>query len=195
MPFETELRECGFQAVYDSYPNPFNSTLTGVFSAVHRDWETILQFWPSDRADAYWVAALVTRRGTLDYRGTPIGQDTIRETLVRFFQTTDVEWWWRPETSRFASHPWITFPGDPEDIGTPGVRQFLSTYPYVRMAAGGIYVQANVRNNPQGIKQFDKTESEIAAASVSLLSMESTPQGKKTEEVSPYHSGKRRINI
>jgi hypothetical protein len=163
MPFEKELTECGF---FDVQDGPMAASLEGIFAAVHRDWETIVQFWPSDRRDAYWVAGLVTRKATLDYRGTPIGLEGIRAALVKFFETTSVEWWWRRDRAeRFASHPWITFPGDPEGIGTPGIRQFLSTYPYVRETAEGLYVQADVRKNPEGIKQFEKAQSGLGGLS------------------------------
>lgn len=159
------------------------------YAAIHKDWSMcIAQFWPSDRDKAFWIAGITQSPGyeaKLQYRGTPYGIEGIRAACVQFFQTTDVDWWVNDSPGRFASHPWITVPGDPNDIGVPGILQFLTEMPFVEVdPISGVFIR-------RLSSQMDIAKQKQAQ----ITDWGGTAPLKPSKQSNPFATGRRKFDL
>jgi hypothetical protein len=132
------LTGCGFTRLelFGLYPALKEE---GRYAVIDETENALLQLWPSDRPGGYWMAGLKNLDGktgetTLDYRNVPCGAGAIQQGL-RMFLGRDPEWWAIASPGMFPKHPWVkggSWMGmpDPEDVGVPGVAQFLLEFPF-----------------------------------------------------------------
>lgn len=130
MALEDFLRAADFYEVdlMGQWPRFEYPTWYAVFDSSE---QALIQCFPSDRPNAWFCAVLNFYKNQLDFGYYPVGSAALVARYQMYCASDGIRLWGKSDGVVFTSHPWAkgkTWAGD--DVGVPGVSQFLTDFPY-----------------------------------------------------------------
>lgn len=140
MTLAQKLGECGFEYVSDATVMASEGFRYAAYDLGER---VLAQLWPSDRSGSYWIAILNLQRQTLDGKLYPMVGKGAMSALYQYAVTFQFGWWSKRCVAFFEAHPWFSPKNedgpfgrtDPDDVGVPGIKQFLTEFPFCQPKA------------------------------------------------------------